>query len=218
MIKMNMGNLAEIIGIMMGDGNLYFTKRKHYQIRISGHKRDDRAYLLKWVKPLFQKTFEVNVYEKYHKTKNEMFICVNSNRVARILIKYGFPAGRKSINKIRIPKWILKNKIFLKRCVRGLIDTDGFVYPVSLEKSKYPRIGFVSSISTLRDSFSKAMKKLNFNISKWTLRKSGWTGNYSVGQCTITRKEDVIRYYKEIGFKNPKYIEDFNRFCKAPFV
>jgi len=215
---MNKRDLAEIIGIMLGDGNLYITNHGTIcQIRISGHKNDDRDYLLKWVKPLFEKTFDVKVYEKNHKIKNEMFICINSKKVARILIDYGFPSGRKSKNKVKIPDWILSNNLFLKRCIRGLIDTDGFVYPVNLNSS-YPRIGFVSGIDSLRQSFSLAMKILGFHPTKWTIRKSGWTKKFSIGQCTLGRKIEVLRYFNEIEFKNPKYINNFIRFRKAPLV
>lgn len=210
-----LSDLAEILGIMLGDGNLYIGKKQEvYQIRIAGHKQDDEKYLMEWVKPLFENTFNVNVYKKLL-IKDEMFICINSKRVAEILIKYGFPAGRKSVNKVTIPKWVFENEIFLKRCVRGLIDTDGFVYPIRLSYN-YPRIGFVSGIESLRKSFSLAMNKLNFKISKWTIRKSGWTGENTIGQCSISSKGDVIRYYREIGFKNPKYIKKFNKFYKLP--
>lgn len=208
-------DLAELIGIMLGDGNLYVTD-KSYQIRIAGHITDDKPYLLEWVKPLIQRIFDVRIHEKYVPKKNVMYLCINSKQVAEIIIKHGFPAGRKNKNNVEIPKWIFENKEFLKRCVRGLIDTDGFVHPVHKE-SRYPRIGFVSGIESLRNSFSKATKELNFKTTKWTLRMHGWSVR-PVGQCTIGNPEDVIRYFKEIEFKNPKYIRDFNRFCKAPFV
>ena len=207
---MNKSDLAEIFGIMLGDGNLYI-KGDAYQIRISGHKNDDRPYLVDYVKPLFERTFGVKVYEKFHNTRNEMFICVNSRKVAEILMQNGFKSGRKKTNSASIPKWIKANKSYAKRCVRGLVDTDGFVYPIRLGY-KYPRIGFVSGIPTLREDFSSIIGSLGFHVSKWTLRKSGWTSEKSVGQCTISRREDVMKFYKEIKFKNPKYVKDFNRF------
>lgn len=112
---MEMSNLAEIIGIMLGDGNLYIGKNKKvYQIRIAGHKDDDKEYLLNWVKPLFEQTFNVKVYKKFHKSKKLMFVCINSRRVAEFLIQCGFPAGRKSTNKVEIPPWVFENEVFLK--------------------------------------------------------------------------------------------------------
>ena len=47
--------LAELIGIVLGDGSLYFNKRhKVYQFVITGHIKNDREYFEKFVLPLLE--------------------------------------------------------------------------------------------------------------------------------------------------------------------
>lgn len=199
--------MAEILGITLGDGSLYHNEKHNiWQFVITGHIQNDREYLEKFVLPLLEKHFE------------NRFRIVNDNRAGAIrikcqerlllqkIVKLGIPIGNKLKNDVKIPDWIFSNKDFLRSCVRGLIDTDGSVCPITGRNYSY--IWFKSKIPALQKSFSRAMNILGFKISNWTLG-----GNYTP-QVYIGAKMMIAKYQKEISFNNPYHKSRF----KAPIV
>ena len=85
-------------------------------------------------------------------------------------------------------------------CIRGLIDTDGSIYPKT-KNHKTPTIWFSNSSPTIRRDFNKALKILGYRVSKWTAKK-----DRRCQGCSIGNAKDVWRYYQEIGFSNPKNV------------
>ena len=191
-----MKNMAELIGIILGDGNIYVDESKSiYQLRIGGHSEDDKEYLLGYVKPLLEKLFKVNVRTKLHKSKKELFLCVDKKEVITKLIKLGVKPGNKKKNNIGIPSWIYTDIEYMKSFIRGIIDTDGSVYPKTL-KHPCASIWLKCAIPKLRKDLTLLFKLLGFNPSKWSN-----TNRKDVKQCCIGRREEVIRFYQEINFK-----------------
>ena len=209
LVKEPSKELAEIIGIMLGDGSIYVNSlHKVYQVTISGHSEDDKEYLLNHVKPLLERVFRRKFYVKFHKKGKEIFLINQEKDVVFTLQSYGFPAGNKVVNNVGIPDWIFNSKKFLKSCIRGLIDTDGSVCPIT--GRKYPYIWFKTRVPNLRRTFSRAMKILGFKLSKWSKR--------STSQTYIGKKSLVLKYFREIRFNNPKHIKRFEKSWKAPVV
>jgi len=199
--------LAELIGIILGDGSIYVVpKSSIYQISVAGNLITDKDYLINYVKPLFERIFSIKMCVK--KSKNCLYVWKQSKDLAHTFNYYGVPNGNKKRNNVSIPKWILNNKIFLKRCLRGIVDTDGCVYPKN-KTNMYPTIWISSAIPNLRKSITIACRKLQLNITEWKPHR-----NYA---C-IQRKKDVFKYYKEIGFRNPKHLSRWTNFNKAPVV
>ena len=55
--------LAELVGILLGDGNIHVYKGKKstsYAVRIAGDSNKDKKYLIDYVKPLCDSLFDVN--------------------------------------------------------------------------------------------------------------------------------------------------------------
>jgi len=205
--------LAEIIGIILGDGSIYCNKSKNvYQLRIAGNSETDKEYLIHYMKPLIERIFKTKVRIKFHSTCKEMFLCVNRKNIILELKKFGLFPGNKKKNNHGIPSWIFKKNKYIKSCLRGLIDTDGSLCP---KTPNHPcsSIWFKSCIPNLRKDFSKSFNILNFHWSKWTD-----TNRINTKQCCLGRSTEVIRYYKEIGFKNIKHIRRFHKFAKVPVV
>ncbi len=193
--------LAEIIGIMLGDGSIYTIPEKSiYQVHIAGNINDEKDYLLKYVKPLFENVFNLKMNEK--RTGNALYVWKQSKELVYTLKRYGLPAGNKKLNGVKIPYWISSNNIFLKACLRGLFDTDGCVYPKN-KTNKYPTIWISSAIPTLRYSITVACKKLGINISKWKENRN---------DAYIDRRDDTLKFLKEIKFNNPKHKIRWSRF------
>ena len=65
LIKNYSKELAELIGIILGDGNIW-CKEGYYYLRICGDRKKDRDYLLNYVKPLFEMLFKqkMNIKEQ----------------------------------------------------------------------------------------------------------------------------------------------------------
>ncbi len=183
--------LAEIVGIMLGDGNIY---GKQYAVRICGHMEKDKCYLLNHVKPLFKEVFGTELKEYYHKSVNELILYAYSKFVVVNMEKYGLLEGNKKNNGSRIPYWILKNDSYTKCCIRGLFDTDGSVF---INRNKI-KIELSSAIEPLRNSIVNAMKLLGF--------EKGWTKSKgSVKTYGLYSKVDTEKFINIINFNNPKH-------------
>jgi len=205
-------DLAELFGIILGDGCVtaykHMTKKNMaFSLRITCHSIDDFEFLTNHVKNLIKKLFYIKPF--LYKVKNVKVICltVQSVRLVKFLNNHGLKSGNKVKNNQGIPSWIFKNRNYIKRCVRGMIDTDGSVYMCG-NGSLFPRIGLDSNISQLRKDFRKALLILDFNPLKWVRNK----------HMSLYRKKDVFKYIKEIGFSNPKHRIRFERLNKAPVV
>jgi len=190
--------LAELIGIILGDGNLW-EKVGHYYLRICGHSEDDKEYLFNFVKPLIKKLFGIDMDFYYHKTGKEVFLTKGSKDLIFTLKYFGLKTGDKIKNKFSIPDWIFESEEYLKACIRGLIDTDGTVLPITGRNYSY--IWFTSGNPVLRKDFEKAMEILGYKISKWNFSRTAET---YIGAKGLIRK-----YYKEIGFSNTKHQRRF---------
>ena len=198
--------LAEFVGIILGDGNIYsHSKGKKigvYSVRIAGDYKKDKDYHLNYIQPLCVKPFEIKVRVRNHVINNERFICLDSKQLIKYLMSIGLKSGDKIKNNLGIPTWIFKNKEFLKACLRGLIDTDGSVFRMSQRDSGLIRIGFTNHNTRLLDDTRAAFVKLGFYPSKII-------GNKKI---FISRQSDIARYIKEIGFSNSKHKDRFKEF------
>jgi len=74
-------NLAEFIGLMLGDGNLYSQKStSNYQIRIAFNSEKEYDYLL-FVKNLIKKIFSKIFYIKSVKNKKCFHLCLSDKHL-----------------------------------------------------------------------------------------------------------------------------------------
>lgn len=209
---MNMKNVAEIIGIMLGDGSIYLKKRI-YQARIGGHIENDKEYLLNYVKPLLEKTFNTRVRIKIHPTAKELFLCIDRKDTVLKLIELGLKPGNKKKNNVGIPDWVFTDKELIKSCIRGLVDTDGCVYPKTL-KHPSASIWFTTTIPKLQEDFSNAIRLLGFHLSKWVDRTNMWGENRK--DTCIGRRDEALKYFREIGFSNKYHEIRFLKYLRKP--
>lgn len=196
--------LAELIGIILGDGNIWTKKGFHY-IRICGDCEKDKEYLSNYAKPLFENLFKTKMQIYCQKDKNVMYISKGSRDVVFTLNKFGLKSGNKKQNNQGIPKWIFKDKEYLKACIRGLIDTDGCLCPITGRDYNY--IWFSCGIKKLREDFQKAMGLLGFKISKWNIREGRTPDTY------IGKKELIKKYIQTISFKNQRHLHKICTTC-----
>lgn len=193
--------LAELIGIILGDGNIHIFKGKKstsYILRIAGDSNKDKEYLINYVKPLCDSLFELDSKIIKHKSANELFVNVNSKKVVEFLLSVGMCAGNKIMNQVTIPSWIYGENKLLKACIRGLVDTDGSVYELKPHWPGIWQICFTNKNQKLMNDFRNALIKLDIGCSK-IYSKIGTPKMY------ITKKSELRKFYKEIGFSNIKH-------------
>jgi len=195
--------LAEIVGIILGDGGIYKNiGLGMYELRIAGSSDTDNEYLMTYVKPLIEKAFNVNVRVYRQKKKRCIHLIAQGKNIVSFLEKIGLKEGNKIKNNVSIPEWVFESESLLKSCIRGLIDTDGTVLPITGRNYSY--IWFSCGIPALREDFDKAMKALKYRTSQWNFRPNRTPEKY------IGDKPSIFKYSQEIGFNNPKHIKRFN--------
>jgi len=136
--------LAEMIGIILGDGSLYepTLTNSHYTLKIALNKIDEDEYV-KYVIALIRKLFGVKPKLDTYKKGKGITLYINSKSLVEQLKLIGLKTGNKVKNQVSIPDLINKNLIWIKNhqkewkikysplvisCLKGLFDTDGSVY------------------------------------------------------------------------------------------
>ncbi len=206
-IPIDSEELAEFYGIMLGDGNLTRIKNYKigtYQIRIVGDSRYDKLYLMNYVAPLIKKLFKVESKIYKYKNSNALSLNVSSRRLVDFLIFKGFKAGDKIRNQLSIPSWIKNNPLFLRKCLRGLYDTDGSVYKLT-DQNSY-QICFTNYNSVLLNDARNSLISFGIGVSKITKGRD----------ITITKKSELRKFLNVVGFSNFKHIDKVNKWNLAP--
>ncbi len=198
-IPKNNKNLAEFIGIMLGDGNIFSLKKGKkisiHSVRIAGDSRNDEVYLKNFVAPLSKKLFGLTPRIVKHKNHNCLYVVLYSIELVKFLARHGIKSGNKIKNNLTIPQWVWKDKRLLKACLRGLIDTDGSVYELTPQWPGLYQLAFRNKNKRLLRDTRKALLYLDFNISRISKNDTIY----------ITKMSELERFYKEIGFNNPKH-------------
>lgn len=204
--------LAELIGAVLGDGNICSYKKGKkvgvYNVNIAGDYKKDKDYHLKHIKPLIENLFDLKANIIIFPKVNERFVVAYSRELVRFFGKNGLKPGNKIINENSIPYWIFENKNFLKCCVRGLIDTDGSIFRMSRKDPNLLRINFKNFNQKLLRDTRRAFVTLGFHPSKIICNNVFY----------LSRKADIVKYIKEIGFSNQRHQKRFKEFINSPMV
>ncbi len=195
--------LAEIIGVMLGDGSLYKEKhRNRYHTTICFNKAENKY--LNYIKTIFEEYLKYKFYKINGVDEN--FLRNASYQVGSHLIKAGLISGNKIDNKVKIPDWILHNNFYLKRVIRGLFDTDGCVYK---KYDKYAQITFKFGCWDTTNSVRKAIIALNYSPTKIEkgFNKLHKKDFYKLYLC---KQREIDQFFREIEPKNPKHLERYN--------
>lgn len=203
-------DLAELIGIILGDGNLHeyikTQKIRTYMLRIAGDSKKDKDYLMTYVAPLCECLFSIQPKFLYQKQSNELFVILHSKKVIEFFKKMGLTPGDKIKNRLNIPGWVLKDETYLRACLRGLIDTDGSIFRMSNRDPQLLRINFRNVNSSLLETVYNSFVTLGF--------KPAFANNV----VYLSRKQDIVNFLKGIGFSNSKHRLRLKKFKDSPVV
>ena len=144
--------------------------------------------------------------EKLFGSRPKCFISKNGNSVvyfgSTVLVRWFLAMGlryNKVKDQVDVPRWIFSKNAYMGAAIRGLIDTDGSVYRLKFGM----QISFCNHSKPLLQSARKMLLELGYHPSKIN------------GQnIYITRREDLKKYFTEIGFNNLKHRERLLAFQK----
>ncbi len=182
--------LAEEIGIHLGDGCLSFNRR-YFSVKTNKKEED---YMVNFLFPLYKKLYNIDLKLMRLPSVVGFEICSPAlfdfkNKVLKI------PYGNK-VEKIEVPKIIIesKNKEIYRAFIRGLFDTDGCVNIIKSKKN-YPVITFMIKSEKLIKQTKEMLNSLGFiaSGSKWSTQVCG--------------KIMLEKWLKEINSNNPKNIK-----------
>ncbi len=187
-------NLAEILGVILGDGHL---ERKTLTITGNSNEIEHYNYLKKNIKSMFNLD---SVILKL-KNQNAIQLKIYSIELINFLMNNSFILGNKIKNKESLPPWVFEKEEFIYGALRGLFDSDGGIYQ---KQKKYKRviIEFQTDSPYIRENIFKMLKKIGFTPSK------------SSGNIRIQNQKEIYKFFKIIGSSNPKNIVRYNHFIK----
>ncbi|MAG45560.1 MAG: hypothetical protein CMH63_02180 [Nanoarchaeota archaeon] len=220
---MKTGDLAEIMGIHIGDGCISENER-YSEYYLGGDLKEEKLYHDGWVAPLFNRIvmlplFNKKVEYKEHPKVGVYGFYIFNKELVDFFKRQGAPSGSKL--KVTIPFWILKNEDYSKRFLRGLFDTDGTIYFDKNRSCKNPinnrpDIKLASVSEKLIKQVYDILKKFGLN----PMMKKPYKGKKDknrVYAVRIYRKLDIEYFIKEIEFKNPKHYTKWLVFKKVGY-
>ena len=194
-------NLAEFVGIMLGDG--YISYPKLPIIKISLNSITDKDYLT-FVHDLLTGLFNTKIKIRHRKNENTSNLFIFNKKLIEELINEVGLVPSPKWNRAKIPDWILCDK-FKKFVLRGYFDTDGCVVRTNNNGTIYPRLEMKISPSPMQDQFVAILKGIGFNF-----------GVYDIGKgkvrIQINGKKGLKKWSDEIGFSNKKHKDKCNSF------
>lgn len=192
MLPAQSDKLAEFVGILIGDGGV-----TTYQVGISLGSETDGQFL-DYVVNLIQGLFCYAPGITKRKDSNCYVVVISSKTIVDYMVSLGINRGDKLRAGLDIPEWIMHNPEYLKRCIRGVMDTDGCIFAerhrYKQHRYEYPRLTIVSHSPALRKSIAEGLRELGFHPK---IRN-----NRSVH---LEDREEIVRYFKVIDSSNPKH-------------
>ena len=195
-------DLAEIIGIILGDGCLYLDKKHKYHTIISFNLNEEQ-YLLH-VKALMEIYFQG--YKFYTTRCHHEFLLRNvSVKVGQYLLDVGLHVGDKIKAKSDVPPWILTNDIYVERFMKGLFDTDGCVYR---KYDAYAQLQFKFGSEIITKSTHDILLRLRYRPTRVQREPNhqftGW-------KVYLSRQPEIERFFNTIQPANQKHWQRYKK-------
>ena len=184
-------DLAEFIGIMLGDGCL-----THFQAMVTlGTKEYD--YVV-YVQGLMQKLFNVQATVMTNRKSGHHIVYIGSTAITSWLQDMGL-VFNKVAAQVGVPKWVFEKEEYMQRFLRGFFDTDGSVYALRFGI----QLSFTNHSLPLLHALHSMLETLEYRPSKI----SAW-------RIYVTRRDQVARFFQEVRPQNVKHqrrLDNFER-------
>ncbi len=177
------GNLAELIGVVLGDGHIWKYDRTE---ELSIFSNANNLGFVKRYAYLIETVFHKKPTISNHSGVNCKRIRIYEKHIQRRL---GVPYSPRLYKKIVVQKWISNKNSYVIRYLRGLYEAEGshsIHFPTSTYKVQFSN----KNVSMLENVF-KLIKRLGFH-PHWT------KSNYSI---QLSKKDEVFDFLKLIEFR-----------------
>ncbi|TSC70694.1 MAG: Uncharacterized protein G01um101449_301 [Parcubacteria group bacterium Gr01-1014_49] len=192
-IPRHSARLAELIGILMGDGHV-----GRYQTSVVTNSETDFQHAL-FIKELIKDLFKIQVRLSNRRDRKACEIVVSSKSVCHFFVDQGIPQGNKITLGIHVPGWIQKKPLYRKAFIRGLFDADGCVYLDThrVGRKTYKSLGmaFANQSIPLLSFFKETLEFFGLHPTQKTKFR-----------VFLRRRKDIRRYFDLIGSSNDKHL------------
>ncbi len=176
------GDLAELIGVILGDGHVEkFPRTESLTIACNSNNQGFINRYSKLVSKLFDKEPYV---AKVSKEKGCTRIRIYQKDISKRL---KIPTGNRGKIVVKTPRWILDSKGFLKRYLRGLYEAEG---SFCVHKPTY----------TYKFLFSNRNQSLLNNVYRG-LKTLGFHPHVSQYKVQVSKREEVYRVKDLLKFR-----------------
>jgi len=191
-----MGKLAELIGIILGDG--YIKRNK--EIKISLNSKDDLEYLY-YIRNIIFELFNYQTPINFRKGENTVDLRITKRKIVNYFLEEGLKESPKW-NKAEIPKKFSKYDKFV---LRGLFDTDGCLVLTNNNGTLYPRLEIKICPSPMQNQVIEILKKYNFRFGVYQIGK---------GQVRIQMngRNQLEKWMSIINFSNQKHMNKYKKY------
>jgi len=222
-------DIYELIGFIMGDGNIYYSKEKRkYRLELCGNVEEDKDYFNQLFGFLLNETGKKPLmFVRNEKNGRSLRIQFNNKRFVEYLINLGVFKGKKTFTMF-LPDSLLSDGAIMHSILRGLFEADGCLYfskSKNIEYPSYPRLEiqnssevFVKQINAFlnREGFITYVRK-GKNRGTFAILISGekmlekWRG--LIGFVSL-KNESKYQFWKAKGFYMPHTpLKDREKLC-----
>ncbi len=175
------GDLAELIGVVLGDGHIRRYPRTE---ELSIFSNSNNPKFVRRYSRLVETVFEKQPSVAIHSGKNCIRIRIYEKKISNRL---GIPFSPRLHKKIAVPRWVLANGEYIVRYLRGLYEAEG---SFSVHRPT----------STYKLAFSNKNQSLLKIVSRLVLT-FGFHPNASGARVQVSRKAEVYKLKKLIKFR-----------------
>ncbi len=194
-------DIAELIGAIIGDGNIYRNKKKYRVGLTTGKRPEDYAHFL-YLKSLISREWKKD--PKIKSREHSFNIIIHSKEICLFLNEeLGLPFGEGKFKKVKIPEPITMDWKLARRCIRGIVDTDGTVFAVKKPRvSAYPSIEITTCSKDLANQIRGILLNKGFRVANiWKFRSK--LSKHDCYRLPLNGKENLKKWINEIGFSHP---------------
>lgn len=175
------GDLAELIGVVLGDGHIRSYPRTE---ELSIFSNSNNSGFVNRYSFLVEKIFNKKPAVTKHSGQNCTRIRIYQKHISARL---GVPFSPRGNLKITIPGWIISEKKYIVKYLRGLYEAEGS-YSVHQPTYTYKMLFANRNTAMLKNVF-KLVKKLGFHPHQ------------SKDKIQLSRKEEVLEFIDLIEFR-----------------
>ena len=178
------GDLAELIGVILGDGHIEKFPRTERLLIFSNS--NNPGFVKRYI-GLVEKTFEKKTYVYKQSNQNCVRISLYEKEISKRL---GIPTGARGNIKVSVPRWIVRERKNIIRYLRGLYEAEG-------------SLSFHSPTYTHKFSFSNKNESMLKNVER-LLKILGFSPHSDSLRVQLSKKDEVKQIVDLLKFRQYK--------------